>query len=110
GGDAEPREPLELVLRRGETAAAREVAEMQRIDHRFMPGPAGPGAVAPTEGRGVDDLARPVDVGRLKAGGRIGNGLLAVDDELVEIARPCPIDGRFEPSFGVSHHCALAPL
>src|SRR5687768_14462056 len=59
---------------------------MQLVDDRLVPGTSAPGVVAPAVVRRGDDLARAVDVARLEARSRIGNGELAVDAVPVERA------------------------
>ena len=84
-GDAEVDQRLQLLRRAGVGALGREGADVQLVDHRLAPRPAGPGVVAPLVGLRVDHLARPVDVLGLEARGRVGNQQLAVD--AVAVAR-----------------------
>ena len=62
----------QLTRRRPQRAFGREGADVQFVDHLPRKGRAGPVAVAPGVGAGVDNLRRSMRALRLAAGGRIG--------------------------------------
>ncbi len=108
-GDAEIPQPVELGHRRTIGSRARERAEMQLVNDGFAPRPAAPGFVAPFERVRRHELARAMDVLRLKARRGIGHGLLAVDDEVVKRAGMRVGRGELEP-VAVARHLALAAV
>ena len=69
------------------TSLRRERADVKLVDDRLFPRPPTPVEIAPIEGRGIDDLARAMDILRLKARCRIGNALSVGKLELIERAR-----------------------
>jgi hypothetical protein len=56
---------------------------MQFIDHCFFPSTPTPGLIAPFEGNGIDDFARPMHVSRLKPGGWVGNIALTINPKVI---------------------------
>ena len=85
GGDAQFRQARQVLLHRG---VAPEYPHMQLVDHRFMPGPALPGAVAPGVGQGVDHHAVTLHTCVLAARGRVRHIQLAIDVVVVAGASP----------------------
>jgi hypothetical protein len=56
---------------------------MQFIDHCFFPSTPTPGLIAPSEGKGIDDFARPMHVSRLKPGGWVGDFALTINPKVI---------------------------
>jgi len=84
GADAQfgqPRQPS------GDPLVALEHADVQFLDHRFVPGPALPG-VLPVEGADIHDLARPVHPFGLVARRRVRHLQLAVDTIVITVTGP----------------------
>src|SRR5215469_5676508 len=76
-----------------------EGADMQFVDHRLFPRSSHPARIGPVESLRIDDFAGAMNIGGLKAGGGIGNFLIAVDLILVAGARSSQVSSQFEPTF-----------
>jgi hypothetical protein len=83
-GDAEVGEGVEAVDGGVEGAGLGEGADVELVDHRLLPGAAGPVGL-PVEG-GVGERARAVHVAGLGAGGGVGHGHAVGEDEGVGCA------------------------
>jgi hypothetical protein len=85
-GNAEIGEIAELFARRGVGPRLREAADMEFVGHDLFPGSTAPIRIGPVEGLRIDDLARAMDIGRLKSRGRVGHRRSAIDDIEVSIS------------------------
>lgn len=71
---------------------------MQFIDDRFFPSAPTPAAIIPIEGKGIDHFAGPMHIPRLKAGGWVGDFVLAVNPKIVSTPGLGCINDKFKPT------------
>ena len=102
--DAEVGEVVEPFDRGGKRPAGREGPDVELVDHRLFPRPAGPGVVAPLERAGVHDPARAVDVVGIPARGRIGDPPGAADVEAIRGAGRRVARHELEPAVREARH------
>ncbi len=80
GGDAQLGQAWQVLLYSG---VASQDPHMQLVDHRFMPGSALPGAVAPGVGQGIDHHAVAMYIRVLEARCRVRHIALAINIKVV---------------------------
>src|SRR5439155_15970056 len=83
GRHSERDEVVESVGEAGEGAFGAERPDVDLVEDETLGGQTAPVAIGPGIVEGADDLAGPVDVVRLEAGGGIGHEQVAVDPERV---------------------------
>ena len=100
GGDAEPRQAVEVGLHAGKAAAG---PRMQLIQHGLVPRPTLPFGMAPAIGIRIDHEARAVHVFGLRSGCRIRHRLARF--ETINIGRAGGgLSLDFEPALGLRRH------
>ena len=95
---------VESVGEAGEGAFGAERPDVDLVEDETLGGQTAPVAIGPGIVEGADDLAGPVDVVRLEAGGGIGHEQVAVDPERVAGARRRVARHPLRPSGGIARH------
>ena len=103
-GHAKRDQMVELADRGAERALRRKGADVQLVDDRLLPGAAAPADVAPSVGRWIDHLARPVHVLRLIARGRVGNAQAVRQHEAISRTGAGAIGDEFVPALAGRLH------
>ena len=104
GRDAELRQVIQARFDGGERALMRKAADVEFVQHDFVPRPSLPAVILPLERQRIDDGARPVHVIGIEARCGIGDGVLTVDDEAVQAARARLRALDLEPAVGRRSH------
>ena len=102
GGDSESGQVIEARRRGVERPLGREGSDVELVENQLLPRAPPPSAVGPLEGLRIDHLARPVDVVRLKARGRVGHETLAVDAVAIPAAGTPVRHLDADPALGIS--------
>jgi hypothetical protein len=79
-------------------AGGRKRADVQFVDHRFVPGPAAPIVIGPFKSGGVDDFAGGMHIIRVEARSRVRHAQAVVDFKPVAGAGAGFGDAEFEPA------------
>ena len=108
-GDPERDQVVELRRDGRVRPLGRERAHVELVEDEALGRQPGPPAVPPGVGEGIDDLARPVHVAGLEAGGRIGHEHLPVDAVAVAGARRGLARDVLGPAARVARHRHRAP-
>ena len=107
-GHAEIRQIGQALDRRAKGTSGRESADVQLVDDRLVPRPAGPVAIVPFEHRGIDHFARAVRIVGIRARRRVGYFETIVDAIAIAAAGPCGRrDDLEKAAFGPRHRKPL---
>jgi hypothetical protein len=104
GGDAQRDQIVQPFDGSPKAALWGEGADVQFVQHRFMPGPPDPIAVRPQMLARVDHLRRAMNIGGLTARGRIGNLQAIRQGKAIAAPNPRPISGDNKPAITQRDH------
>jgi len=110
GGYAKFREIVQPFDGARKTACRGETADVEFIDHRFLPGAALPSIFGPLEGGRVNHFGRTMYVIGIKARDRVGNQQPVGQPELVTAAGASRRQRQLEPARTRRHHGHFARL